>query len=109
MSARLGTSVHSEDGGRVLMRTNDELSICEKAARPGCIVTELDGKSVGAGYNFSRPRGARCSRYVDKSLSPSYRLEDRTTQLTCPTLTPPPPLRAPPLSQRPSPPSMSPS
>jgi len=58
----LGTSVHSEDGGRVLMRTHDELSICEKAARPGCIVTELDGKQVGSSFGFSRPRGKRCSR-----------------------------------------------
>ena len=54
----LGTSVHSEADGRVLMRTNDELSLCEKAARPGCIVTDLDGKQVGSSFHFSR-KGTR--------------------------------------------------
>ena len=50
----LGTSVHSEENGRVLMRTNDELSLCEKAARPGCIVTEINGKQVASTQQFSR-------------------------------------------------------
>ena len=50
----LGTSVHSTDDGRVLMRTHDELSICAKAARPGCIVTEINGKPVGSTHQFSR-------------------------------------------------------
>lgn len=50
----LGTSVHSDENGRVLMRTHDELSLCEKAARPGCIVTEINGKQVGSSKQFSR-------------------------------------------------------
>lgn len=58
----LGTSVHSEDGGRVLMRTHDELSLCERAARPGCIVTDLDGRQVGSSHHFARKKGKRCSR-----------------------------------------------
>jgi hypothetical protein len=51
----LGTSVHSDnsEGGRVLMRTHDELSICEQAARPGCIITDIDGKRVGSSHHFS--------------------------------------------------------
>jgi hypothetical protein len=66
----LGTSVHSEENGRVLMRTHDELSICEKAARPGCIITEIDGRPVGSSHHFAKPRGTRASRYVDKPLAP---------------------------------------
>lgn len=58
----LGTSVHSEDGGRVLMRTHDELSLCERAARPGCIITDLDGRQVGSSHHFARKKGKRCSR-----------------------------------------------
>ena len=58
----LGTSVHSEDGGRVLMRTHDELSLCERAARPGCIVTDLDGTVVGSTRHFARAKRAQCSR-----------------------------------------------
>lgn len=50
----LGTSVHSEAGGRVLMRTNDELSLCEQAARPGCIVTDIDDQRVGSTHHFSK-------------------------------------------------------
>ena len=75
----LGTSVHSEENGRVLMRTHDELSICAKAARPGCIITEIDGKQVGSSHHFSKTRGARASRYVDKPLGPTYLLEDKPT------------------------------
>jgi hypothetical protein len=58
----LGTSVHSEDGGRVLMRTHDELSLCAQAARPGCIVTDLDGRQVGSTHHFAHKKGKRCSR-----------------------------------------------
>jgi len=50
----LGTSVHSDENGKVLMRTNDELSLCERAARPGCIVTEINGKQVASTQQFSR-------------------------------------------------------
>lgn len=50
----LGTSVHSTDDGRVLMRTHDELSICEKAARPGCMITDINGRQVASTQQFSR-------------------------------------------------------
>lgn len=60
----LGTSVHSDTsgGGRVLMRTNDELSICARAARPGCIITDIDGKQVGTSHYFSKTPGECSSR-----------------------------------------------
>ena len=60
----LGTSVHSDtaNGNRVLMRSHDELSICERAARPGCIITDVNGKQVATSSQFSVPRGKRCSR-----------------------------------------------
>lgn len=50
----LGTSVHSTDDGKVLMRTHDELSICEQAARAGCMITDINGKQVASTRQFSR-------------------------------------------------------
>jgi len=50
----LGTSVHSTDDGKVLMRTHDELSICEQAARPGCMITDINGRQVASAQQFSR-------------------------------------------------------
>lgn len=75
----LGTSVHQDMSkpGTVMSRSHDELSICEKAARPGCIITEINGRQVGSTHHFSKPRGVRCSRYVDKPLAPSYWSEDQ--------------------------------
>lgn len=60
----LGTSVHKDmaRGGNVLLRQHDELSICEQAARPGCIITDINGEQVGSSHHFSKPRGERCSR-----------------------------------------------
>jgi len=58
----LGTSVHSEADGRVLMRTNDELSICERAARPGCIITDVDDRRVGSSSRFSKTASAQPPR-----------------------------------------------
>lgn len=67
----LGTSVHTDmaRGGAVMLRSHDELSICEKAARPGCIITDFDGKTIGSTKRFAKPRGKRSSRYVHKSLN----------------------------------------
>ena len=48
----LGTSVHSEEHGRVLMRTHDELSLCERAARPGVNRSPRPRKNL-AMYNHS--------------------------------------------------------
>jgi len=53
----LGTSVHSHEEG-VMYRSHDELSLCEQAARPGCIVTDIDGRSVATSHHFAKPRGA---------------------------------------------------
>lgn len=58
----LGTSVHSHESGGVLYRSNDELSICERAARPGCIITDVDGRRVGSNHHFSNKQGVRSSR-----------------------------------------------
>lgn len=58
----LGTSVHSHETGGVLYRSNDELSLCERAARPGCIITDIDGRTVGSTSHFAKRRGMRCSR-----------------------------------------------
>lgn len=57
----LGTSVHSADTG-VLYRSNDELSICAQAARPGCIITDVNGQTVGRAHQFAKPKGVRVSR-----------------------------------------------
>jgi len=77
----LGTSVHTDmaRGGAVMMRSHDELSICEKAARPGCIITDFDGKTVGTSHHFAKKRGARATRYVDKSLSPLTQVDHQPT------------------------------
>lgn len=58
----LGTVMHAQEGGRVLHRSHEELSICEKAARPGCIIDEIDGKRVASTHRFSQPHSERCSR-----------------------------------------------
>ena len=50
----LGTSVHSTGEGQLLMRTHDELSLCQKAARPGCIITDINGKQVAETRQFSK-------------------------------------------------------
>lgn len=64
----LGTSVHSEADGRILMRTNDELSLCDKAARPGCIVTDIDNRRVGSSHHFSQ-KGERFEHRKPRYLS----------------------------------------
>jgi hypothetical protein len=53
----LGTSVHSMGNDDVLYRSHDELSLCEQAARPGCIITDLDGRRVGSSHHFAKPKG----------------------------------------------------
>lgn len=59
----LGTNLLKEaDGKKVYMRTHDELSICERPARPGCIITDIDGRSVGSTHQFARKRGECSSR-----------------------------------------------
>jgi hypothetical protein len=50
----LGTSVTSTSDGNVLMRSNDEISLCSRAARPGCRITELAGKTVASTHTFSK-------------------------------------------------------
>lgn len=70
----LGTSVHSEASGKVLMRINDELSLCERAARQGCHITELDGKQVATSSFFSsnkRKPPAPPSNALERPRAPS--------------------------------------
>jgi hypothetical protein len=57
----LGTSMHTLDDG-VLYRTNDELSLCVKAARPGCHITDYDGQQVASTSRFSAQKGVRVTR-----------------------------------------------
>ena len=71
----LGTSVHSELDGDVLFRSHDELSICERAARPGCIIDDINGRQVAQTSYFSSER-ARALSLDKRSLSPS-RLNER--------------------------------
>ena len=67
----LGTSVHTDmaRGGAVMMRSHDELSICEKAARPGCIITDFDGQKVGHSHHFAKSRGARAHAHTHTHAS----------------------------------------
>mgnify|MGYP001158579794 CR=1 FL=1 len=53
----LGTSVHTTEDGKVLMRTHDELSLCERAARPGCNIDDIDGRRVAHTATFSKSPG----------------------------------------------------
>ena len=76
----LGTSVHTDmaRGGAVMMRSHDELSICEKAARPGCIITDFDGQTIGSTKQFSKPRGEfprTTPRYAHKPPIPCTQVD----------------------------------
>lgn len=50
----LGTSVLTGESGERLVVAHDELSLCETPARPGCYVTDIDGKSVRQVACFSK-------------------------------------------------------
>ena len=49
----LGTGVIQDTTGNALMRTQDELSICEQPRRAGCYIDSIDGNSVRAVACFS--------------------------------------------------------
>jgi hypothetical protein len=49
----LGTSVIQTTNGTPLLRTQDELSLCEAPRRAGCYIDTVDGKSVHTNAQFS--------------------------------------------------------
>ena len=49
----LGTGVTMDVDGNALMRTQDELSLCEEPRRAGCYIDTLDGRSVRQVEAFS--------------------------------------------------------
>jgi len=55
----LGTGVTQDASGNALMRTQDELSICDAPRRGGCFIDTLDGASVRAVSCFSASTGSR--------------------------------------------------
>jgi hypothetical protein len=58
----LGTGVtQSVAGGNALMRTQDELSICDAPRRGGCYIDTIDGASVRAVACFSEKSNRKCS------------------------------------------------
>ena len=49
----LGQSLHTANG-KAMWRSTDELSVCARAARPGCGIDEIDGKLVRSVAVFSK-------------------------------------------------------
>ena len=64
----LGQSLHTDGAGHPLWRSTDELSICSKAARPGCGINEIDGKQVRSVAVFSGKKGV-CTRARNNPLT----------------------------------------
>ena len=60
----LGTGVTYGPSGGVLLRAQDELSICEEPRRGGCFIDELNGSRVRKSANFSA--GAPCISLSNK-------------------------------------------
>ena len=48
----LGTSIVTHGDGS-FRREHEELSVCERPARPGCYIDTIDGEEVRSRYNFS--------------------------------------------------------
>jgi hypothetical protein len=57
----LGTGVIQNGMGDALMRTQDELSICEAPRRGGCYIDTIDGASVRTTACFSEKSSRKCS------------------------------------------------
>lgn len=53
----LGTEMlMNADTGGVLRRAQSELSVCEEPRRPGCYITEVNGRTVHRSEQFSNKR-----------------------------------------------------
>ena len=57
----LGTGVTQNSTGQALMRTQDELSICDAPRRGGCYIDTIDGMSVRTVACFSQKSDRKCS------------------------------------------------
>mgnify|MGYP006087716679 CR=1 FL=1 len=62
----LGTAMLMDDGGRVIFRGQEELSVCEEGKRQGCRIDHIDGKSV-LQYHTASKKGARSRAIVPQS------------------------------------------
>jgi hypothetical protein len=56
----LGTGVIQNMSGDALMRTQDELSICDAPRRGGCFIDTIDGASVRTVACFSEKSNRKC-------------------------------------------------
>lgn len=72
----LGTSVIQQIDGTALMRTQDELSLCEEPRRGGCFIDTIDGASVRAVSCFSNNSTRECPPLtIHKTRPTSYPTE----------------------------------
>lgn len=67
----LGTGVTQNMGGDALMRTQDELSICEQPKRGGCYIDTIDGASVRAVSCFSAKSDRECPPLTPPPIRPT--------------------------------------
>lgn len=72
----LGTGVTQTAEGKALMRTQEELSICEAPRRGGCFIDTIDSMSVRTVACFSEKSDRKCSPLT----LPLIRLAQRTHQ-----------------------------
>lgn len=90
----LGTGVVSDASGATLMRTQDELSICEEPRRGGCFIDQIDGKSVRSVACFSKQTNRTQCRYptlslVDKAMFSRVKQHTSIELHSCPLRRPP--------------------
>ena len=67
----LGTGVTQNMGGEALLRTQDELSICEQPRRGGCYIDTIDGASVRAVSCFSNKSDRECPPLTLSPIRPT--------------------------------------
>ena len=66
----LGTGVIQNAAGTPLMRTQDELSICDAPRRGGCFIDTIDGASVRTVACFSEKSDRKCSPLTLSPIRP---------------------------------------
>jgi len=69
----LGTGVVQDTAGNALLRTQDELSICEAPRRGGCFIDTIDGASVRTVACFSEKSDRKCSPLTLLPIRPTQR------------------------------------
>ena len=70
----LGTGVIQNGTGDALMRTQDELSICEAPRRGGCYIDTIDGASVRTVACFSEKSNRECSPLTLHPIRPPHQV-----------------------------------